>query len=291
MIQPGASCYTILANRCSQAELFKTLLEHMPLDEEMVMLLRKLLWQRSGVVYPSLQIGCIRSIRYISYLLLALLLLLTIPFASRSGFNLNPNFAIFVDVNWPKINSTPKYEMSVDSYLAPSLVDKVEFKFGLNYKTTNPACFRMDTKDHLQDIWKTRDYAVTKGGKSKLKIPLDIYLPGICQWKLDSIYLYPNTDASFPLPIFQVDINSKSKSNSFSANKSEWGCFDQSKATYDWLLEPKPKPYGFDYIKAAHDNVEPIMNVPIITMKNITYKLIVKKRPELRKKIIPNYRE
>ena len=94
----------------------------------------------------------------------------------------------------PVINPHPQYFMTVKGHIAPELVSKIKLKWQAVYSTTNSACDETYNKFEgvvgWRQIIKNFEATVDKQGDYEIKIPLDHYQLGFCQWKISMILDY-----------------------------------------------------------------------------------------------------
>jgi len=94
----------------------------------------------------------------------------------------------------PVVNPSPNYFMTVKGHVAPELLSKINLKWQAIYSTTNPACDK--TYNKFEGVVGWRQVAlnfethVDKQGNYEIKIPLDHYRQGFCQWKISMLIDY-----------------------------------------------------------------------------------------------------
>lgn len=99
----------------------------------------------------------------------------------------------------PAPNLNPKYFVVAHGHIALSLLDKVNLSWKATYISHNPKCqyypnsyvkFEGVPSDRaVVSFWKAQADAK---GDYQLKIPLDKYLPGYCQWSIFKLYFSLN---------------------------------------------------------------------------------------------------
>ena len=93
----------------------------------------------------------------------------------------------------PKINPQTRSHLIVDGYIAPSLRHTIKLKWGITYITHNPQC-PMQVKSlgiNMPIPYRvTYHPKISSSGHFKLTIPLDLLVPGKCQWRFYALY-YP----------------------------------------------------------------------------------------------------
>jgi len=142
---------------------------------------------------------------------------LAILLAGCSGSNHYPDSTKVPAKYKPTINPHPKYFMTVKGFIDPRLNDRIHLTIVAEYDNYNPKCNMWIS--HLQGAegpWQIfRDYPVhpDKKGDYHIKIPLDYYQSGKCDWHAAAIRYgdtkEDNGDAQIAL-IFNKGIN-KSK--------------------------------------------------------------------------------
>ena len=101
----------------------------------------------------------------------------------------------------PVVNPHPRYFMTVQGHISPSLKDKVKLKWIATYSSTEKKCDVI--YNHLEGVvgWrqiKLKHIATANAsGDYELKIPLDRYKPGDCHWKIASITDYSGINNHF----------------------------------------------------------------------------------------------
>lgn len=113
-----------------------------------------------------------------------LLLIITAFLASCVSHGIPPEYM-------PEKNPRPKYFLTVEGYIAPSLRKTVKVTWVLDYQTTNPKC-ESEIND-FEGVWVSQDKNIkivsraNTAGEFKNQLPLDYYLLGKCKWKLNNI--------------------------------------------------------------------------------------------------------
>ena len=93
----------------------------------------------------------------------------------------------------PQLNPHPKSHLIVEGYIAPSLRHTIKLKWGITYIAHSPKCL-MRTKGLKINMPLPHTFyyhpVVSRSGHFKLSIPLDLLIPGKCQWRFYALY-YP----------------------------------------------------------------------------------------------------
>jgi hypothetical protein len=123
-----------------------------------------------------------------------------------------PNTGVYA----PEINPSPQYFMTIKGHMAPKLIQNHQLIFIADYYTDNPACEY--TISSIEGVSSSRKQSlilpaqVNNFGFYQIKIPLDQYKNGVCQWSLFSIgFKLNNTNLNFLNVIAFFKKNSKNK--------------------------------------------------------------------------------
>jgi len=140
-------------------------------------------------------------------------LLLYLPLISACGQH---------EKNKPQLNPHPKYRVTISGNIAPNLKWPMYFGFWATYAAYNPKC-KVDVNT-FEGVSGQPGHPIfypvkpDKKGDYQIKIPIDYYLPGKCDWKIawiDYSYGYhpiqPNKDKALRIGTVMQFGNAKNK--------------------------------------------------------------------------------
>ena len=148
-----------------------------------------------------------------SLIIIASLLLLL---AGCSGSNHYPDSTKVPAKYKPTVNPHPKYFMTVKGFIDPRLQHRIHLTIVVEYDTYNPKCdLWISHFNGVQSPWQIfNDYPIHPDNKGNyhIKIPLDYYLPGKCDWNAAAILYrdYKTSDSNSP---FVVMFDQKARLN------------------------------------------------------------------------------
>lgn len=99
----------------------------------------------------------------------------------------------------PTLQAKPKYFLIGRGHIAPSLLNLVTLKWTAIYASQNTKCQYYKTpvakRANMPSARQVTQHWITKSntnGEYQIRIPLDRYLPGECQWGISGIYVKMN---------------------------------------------------------------------------------------------------
>ena len=107
----------------------------------------------------------------------------------------------------PVVNPHPQYFVTVSGHIDPQLAKAAHLSWGTTALTQNPKC-NIHSQDKIKNLLPQQNDITTypvktdAQGNYQIKIPIDRYLPGFCQWRMRIMFYKMQYFGNIPIAIF-----------------------------------------------------------------------------------------